>query len=271
VAEKLSLGLARVSGSPPDFAGLNLRAPTLEQMGEGRRGKKASGLLMVEGVLYLWARNAGNAQLAWSSDRGATWSWCDWKLAPGFGCPAFLNFGKDYSGARDEFVYVYSHDSESAYQPADRTVLARAHRSRLRDRAAWEFFVRLDPEGRPVWTRDVAGRGAVLALEGRSFRTSASYDAALRRYLLVQPVPTPASRGRDGEVDVRFAGGLAIFDAPEPWGPWTTAYFTESWDVGPGDTASFPTKWMSPDGRTLHLVFSGNDTFSVRQATLIRS
>ncbi len=233
VPEKLSLGLARVSGLPPDIAGLNVRAPTLEQMGDGRGGKKASGLLMVERVLYLWARNAGNAQLAWSPDRGATWSWCDWKLAPGFGCPAFLNFGKNYSGARDEFVYVYSHDSESAYQPADRTVLARAHR------APW--------------------------------RSSASYAAGLGRYLLVQPVPGAASRGRDGEVDVRFAGGLAIFDAPEPWGPWTTAYFTESWDVGPGDTASFPTRWMSPDGRTLHLVFSGNDAFSVRQATLIQS
>src|SRR5262245_24423937 len=52
VPEKLSLGLARVSGSPPDIAGVNLRAPTLEQTGDGPRGKKASGLLMVEGVLY---------------------------------------------------------------------------------------------------------------------------------------------------------------------------------------------------------------------------
>src|SRR5262245_14487911 len=124
LAEKLSLGLARVSGSPPDFAGQNLRAPTLEQTGDGARGRKASGLLMVEGTLYLWARNAANAQLAWSADRGATWKWCDWRLEAGFGCPAFLNFGKDYSGARDEYVYVFSHDSDSAYQPADRTVLA---------------------------------------------------------------------------------------------------------------------------------------------------
>jgi hypothetical protein len=38
--------------------------------------------------------------------------------------------------------------------------------------------------------------------------------------------------------------------------------------VGPGETGSFPTKWMSADGKTLWLVFSGNDAFSVRQATL---
>jgi hypothetical protein len=59
-----------------------------------------------------------------------------------------------------------------------------------------------------------------------------------------------------------------VFDAPEPWGPWTTVYFNNEWDVGPGETSSFPTKWMSDDGLTLHLVFSGDDFFSVRQARL---
>jgi hypothetical protein len=28
-------------------------------------------------------------------------------------------------------------------------------------------------------------------------------------------------------------------------------------------------KWMSPDGRTVHLVFSGDDAFSVRRGTLV--
>ena len=65
-----------------------------------------------------------------------------------------------------------------------------------------------------------------------------------------------------------FAGGLAVFDAPEPWGPWTTVYYTNRWDVGPGESASFPSKWISADGRTLHLIFSGEDCFSVRRATL---
>ena len=38
--------------------------------------------------------------------------------------------------------------------------------------------------------------------------------------------------------------------------------------LGPGESASFPTKWMSDGGRTLHLVFSGDDSFSVRRARL---
>ena len=85
----------------------------------------------------------------------------------------------------------------------------------------------------------------------------------------MQPVPGPDSRDHTATLDTRFAGGLAVYDAPEPWGPWTTAYFAERSDVGPGDTASFLAKWMSADGLTLHLVFSGEDSFSVRRATLV--
>ncbi|MCI0723306.1 MAG: beta-lactamase family protein, partial [Acidobacteria bacterium] len=66
IPDKLSMGFARIAGRPPNFTGSNIRAPTGETRGEGAAGKKASGILMVDGVLYLWARNAGNAQLAWS-------------------------------------------------------------------------------------------------------------------------------------------------------------------------------------------------------------
>ena len=68
--------------------------------------------------------------------------------------------------------------------------------------------------------------------------------------------------------DARFSGGFGIFDAPEPWGPWTTVFYTEAWDVGPGESSSLPTKWMSADGQTVYLVFSGDDNFSVRKGTL---
>jgi hypothetical protein len=90
-----------------------------------------------------------------------------------------------------------------------------------------------------------------------------SYHAPTKRYLWCQVLP-----GGESDPDPRFRGGLAIFDGPEPWGPWTTVFFTPAWDVGPGETCSFPTKWMKEDGKELHLVFSGDDQFSVRKATL---
>jgi CubicO group peptidase (beta-lactamase class C family) len=260
VPDKLSLGFARVVGPPGDFTGTNIRSESGEQEGDGSRGKKASGLLMVDGVLYLWARNAGNSQLARSPDHARTWTWCDWRFETGFGCPTFLNFGRDYAGARDDYVYVYSPDGDSAYQAADRMVLARVPRGRIAERAAYEFFEGLDGGGMPRWTEDITELGAVFRHSGRCYRSTISYDAGLGRYLWCQTLPGG---------DARYRGGFGIYDAPEPWGPWTTAYFTEGWDVGPGETCSLPTKWMSTDGKTLHLVFSGDDGFSVRRADLI--
>ncbi|MCX8092296.1 MAG: serine hydrolase [Verrucomicrobiae bacterium] len=259
--EKLSLGLAKITGTPPAIRGENLRSPTAESKGDGPRGRKASGMLCVDGVLYMLVRNVGNSQLGWSTDHGRTWSWADWKFTESFGCPTFLNFGRNYAGARDGFVYIYSHDHDSAYERADRFVLARVPREKLRDRAAYEFFVRLDARGWPVWSRDIRQRGAVFRNPGACYRSGITYNAALRRYLWCQ-----TGLG----ADLRYAGGFAIYDAPEPWGPWTTAFFTEQWDVGPGESSSFPAKWMSADGQTLWLVFSGNDSFSVRKATIIR-
>ena len=254
VEKKLSLGLARVLGPPDDFHGENLRSDSGETIGQGEAGLKASGILMVDGVLYLWMRNAGNAVLNWSADHGKNWDRADWKLTESFGAPSFLNFGRDYEGAPDEYVYVFSHDSDSAYHTAAGLVLARAPKNRLRDKASYEYFA-----GAGRWSSDPAGRRPVLVNPGRVYRTQVSYNAGLGRYLACVVTGGP---------DTRFEGGFSVFDAPAPWGPWTTAYSTRRWDVGPGETCGFPTKWMSADGLTLHLVFSGDDAFALRQARI---
>ena len=269
IREKLGMGFAKVTGGPSDFKGMNIRSPTGENYGHGAKGLKASGLLCLDGILYLFARNATNSQLAWSTDHGSVWTWADWRFTESFGSPSFLDFGKNYGRARDKFVYIYSPDSGSAYIAADQVVLARVPKARLRDHDSYEFFAGLDESSQPSWTRDIGGRKGVLTYPGHAYRTRVTYVAALKRYLMVQPVPSNLSRDHAGKLDTRFAGGMAVFDAPEPWGPWTTVFFTDQWDVGPGDSASFPSKWASADGRALHLVFSGDDSFSVRRADLL--
>jgi hypothetical protein len=239
---------------------MNLRSPSLEQTGSGKRGKKASGLLMVNGTVYLWVRNATNAQLATSADHGVQWTWADWKFTTSFGCPTFLNFGKDHAGARDEFVYVYSPDTDNAYELADRMVLARVPKDKILKRDAYDFFQSLDANAKPIWTKDIAQRGGVLNNPHHCYRSGVTYDAPLRRYLWCVTAPIE---------DKNAGGNLAIYDAAQPWGSWTVAFRTNAWDVDAGESASFPTKWMSEDGRTLQLVFSGNDSFSVRTAKLI--
>jgi CubicO group peptidase (beta-lactamase class C family) len=257
--KKLSLGIAKIVGSPPDFRGVNIRTDTGERTGQGAKGAKASGLLCVDGVLYMLVRNTGNSQIAWSTDHGKNWKWCNWKFTTSFGAPTFLNFGRNYAGASDDFVYLYSHDSDSAYKPADRMVMARVPKEQILNRDAYEFFKGLDDWRQPIWTKDIHDRGAMFINPGRCYRSGISYNAGLKRYLWCQTI-----YGKD---DMRFKGGLGIFDASEPWGPWTTVFYTEQWDVGPGETSSLPTKWMSEDGKTCYLLFSGDDCFSVRKAT----
>ena len=266
---KLSCGFARIDGNPTDFKGINIRSPQ-EQIGQGKAGLKAWGILSVNGTLWLWFGNAnkrgGTTRLAWSSDRARTWTFADWTL-PEFGSMGFVNFGRDYAGARDDYVYAYSHDNPDGNTPADRFVLLRAPKSDLASRAAWEVFHALDAQGCPVWRRDFAERGSVFSHRDNCLRSAITYNASLRRYLWWQQRPQPAGHERP-RGDTRASGGFAIYDAPEPWGPWTAVYSTENWDVGPGEHADFPAKWMSADGRNLHLVFSGDDTFAVRAATL---
>jgi hypothetical protein len=257
---KLSLGVARITGGPESFSGVNLRSPSVERRGDGPEGPKASGMLMVDGVLYMLVRNTGNCRLVWSEDRGATWTW-GFRFETSFGVPSFLNFGRGYEGARDDHVYVYSSDGPSAYESYGRVILARVHRARVRDRAAYEFLETLDEAGRPVWTADIDRRGGIFHDPGRCHRIEVVYHPGLRRYLMAL-----AANGR---------AGWGLYDAPEPWGPWTTAFHTPCWDTKGTSGYRIPTKWISEDGRTLYVVYSGsnkgdrvNDAFCVRRATL---
>lgn len=263
--QKLSMGFVRVEGNPPNIKGFNIRTESGEQFGDGRSGLKASGILMVDGVVYLWCRNAKNSQLAWSSDHGETWEFSDWKFTESFGYPTFINYGKNYANSRDDYVYIVSHDEGDAYRIADRMVLAKVHKDHLRVKDQYEFFVKRDESGNPIWSKNITERGAVFENQGSCCRSGITYNAGLKRYLWCQILPGNNSDKPDEKVDTRFEGGFGIYDAPEPWGPWTTVFYTEDWDVGPGETSSLPTKWMSDDGKTCHLVFSGDDSFSVRE------
>jgi CubicO group peptidase (beta-lactamase class C family) len=259
VKEKLSLGFSRIRFGPSGAQGMNIRSVSGERQGDGERGAKASGILMIDGVLYMWVRNVDNSQLAWSEDLGKNWTW-GFKLDKSFGCPTFLNFGRDYQGARDEFVYTYSLDGSSCYHSYDQLVMARVQKQKIRDRRAYEFFQRMDGTGRPIWTKDIDLQGAVFEYRGRIQRIDAVYHPGIKRYLLT------VGFGLTG-------GGWGIFDAPEPWGPWSTAFITEHWGLGDTQSYRLPSKWIND--ATMYLVFSGRehagtdyDAFCVRKLFL---
>ncbi len=162
------------------------------------------------------------------------------EIQDSFGAPTFLNFGKNYAGARDDFVYIYSPDSDSAYEAADGMILARVPRHRIRGPRRLGVLWRSRQPGSADLDREIAERGSVFSHPGRCYRSGVTYNAGLGRYLWSQVHPdSPHPQGP------RFQGGFGVYEAPEPWGPWRTVDFTLEWDVGPGETARFPTKWMS--------------------------
>jgi CubicO group peptidase (beta-lactamase class C family) len=201
VEKKLSLGLAKIDGAPPGFIGTNLRSDSAERTGDGPKGPKASGMLMVDGTLYMWVRNTNNSTLAWSPDHGRTWHW-GFTFDQGFGCPSFLNFDRNYAGARDDFVYVYSQDGPSAYQTYDSVALARVPKGRLREKGAYEYFVKLAPDGTPRWSPTIGDRGPAFAYPAHCERLDAAYIPGLKRYLLA--------------VSYGHGKGWGLYDAPEP-------------------------------------------------------
>jgi hypothetical protein len=268
--DKLSLGYARVSGPPDDFVGTTIAAETGEESGARERGKKASGMLMVNGTLYQWIRNADEngkgCQLAASTDKARNWQWSPWTFAD-FGYCAFLNFGRNYSGARDGYVYMYASDTPSAYQAADYLALTRVPRDRILRREAYEFFAGIDADGEPTWTSIVERRQPVFVFRDGVNRFDITYNRAIDRYLLTM---------RSGSFGEESVDHFSIYEAKEPWGLWATVYYTQDWEgeASPdgvsdwGESQHIPAKWIGKDGTTFHLVFSGGDSFSVRRARL---
>jgi hypothetical protein len=251
-----TLAFATVSGVPPDHSAQDFQSNIDTPVGWGKQGIKASGLLMAGGVLYLWVRNYvvdgdwRHSRLARSMDHGRTWSWADWQFSETFGCPEFVQYGPDYAGARDEYVYVVSQSGNSAYDFDPGVVMARVPADRVMERAAYQFFAGLDADGAPTWSPEIADRQFAFADPRGVQRIGLTYNAGLGRYFLVSAHGAGAGS--------THTPSLGVFDAPEPWGPWTTVYDEELWsNDGWMIHHKFPTAWMSADGCTLWLAFSG--------------
>jgi hypothetical protein len=122
------------------------------------------------------------------------------------------------------------------------------------DRRSYEFFAGPDASGQPTWTKQIRQRKPVLENPGHvGFAVRVTYLPGIRRYLLT--------------TFTQMDGSWAVYDAPHPWGPWTTAATFVRWiDDVPKFGFTFPAKWMSDDGTTLYMVFSGTrkyDAFNV--------
>jgi hypothetical protein len=255
---RVSLGVARIEGDWDDYraynawGGLNSENPATF---EG----KSYGILALQGRLYKWVSPGSNshnyreARLAVSEDNGASWKTEDWAFIEEdkIVLPTFLQFGKDYSGARDDYVYVYAIRLQDArrlqVQKPGKIDLMRVPLRSLRQKEAYQYFSGMDEGGNPIWMSDLAARQPIFENpQGVGWNVSVSYNGGLGRYLLAT------------EHSSSFEGNLSLFDAGEPWGPWTTVGYYARWEnAGSNFFWNFSNKWNSPDGKEFTLIYTG--------------
>jgi hypothetical protein len=214
------------------------------------------------GGFYLYQRlyRSTNQGQSWQ-ETGVEYTQSSFSDSRGFYCPTFLQYGKDYQGARDSYVYMYAPELKSSsweVQKPGEITLMRVPRSGLSSRSQYEYFAGLDGGGSPVWTGDMNGRRPVFQdRENGVMTVSVSYNPGLGRYFLIT------------EHTAGMRGNIGIYDAPEPWGPWTTVLFESGFGTPEIDATTFfwnfSNKWLSADGRDFTLVFTGvssNDSWN---------
>lgn len=255
-AGRVSLGVARIEGDGADYTGHNVWGGLNAEAAAEFDGK-SYGIICVGGILYLWVSpgsgntNYDEARIAKSTDHGRHWQLADWAFTrgDGFMTPTFCQFGRNNADARDDYVYSYAtrlQDADDKMQVPGMIDLIRVPKDRIMQRDAYEFFAGRSPQGSPTWTPDLHARRPVFEDPNGTRRTSVVYQPGLRRFFLCTPHGQPDS------------GNLGIFDAPEPWGPWTTIAYYENWGgFGSIFFWTFAPKWFSEDGLAFTFVFTG--------------
>jgi Domain of unknown function (DUF4185) len=242
--------------------------------GAGGSGPKPTGLISVDGVLYLAFQNSTgrgeihdvsdaimnyghgyDAQIIASSDFGRTWTPSlkdiEKPMFPGrlFGAPAFINFGKDNEGARDSFVYAISGEG---WDNGVHCRLGRVPHDKILQKEAWEWISSIEKSG-PVWTSNMSNATPILTHPGYLGTVDMVYLRSIKRYLLL------AWRNKV-KADPDCGSELLIYDAPEPWGPFTFVYHEDPWEsiiMNPYNPR-LPLKWFDHTKLEGWLLFSGS-------------
>ena len=262
-----SLGFARVQGDWNNYQGFNVWGGGNTENPAQFEGK-SYGILSVNGILYAWWGPlsdlwfATETRVLISTDHSRTWTQSTWRwtdLDNLYG-GSFLNFGRDYAGARDTYVYSYfPRGSTWALQIPGSADLARVPKDRIMDQSAYEWFAGFDLNGNPTWTPTLSARRPVFEDPNGLRTVSVGYDPGLGRYLLTSQHTKVEPRS---DVDTDQWG---LFEGPEPWGPWrTVAYYTaiDNWGNTKGHISFyFAPKWFSPNGKDFTLVFTNADSW----------
>jgi hypothetical protein len=172
---RVSLGMARVQGPANNYRMVNVWGGHNAAY-QSDFGGKSYGIISIDGVLYMWVgpgsevESYEEARLVYSDDHGSTWAPAEWAFnkEDDLIMPTILNFGRDYAGARDNFVYHYFIELQGdpadlgVHEPGRIHLLRVDKRAMLESKSNYEYFNGLDRNGDPVWTDDIETKQPVF-------------------------------------------------------------------------------------------------------------
>ena len=203
-------------------------------------------------------------------DNGTNWQFCSSSgSATGF-CPSgFVQYGKGYAGAIDDYVYMLGATEENFIGNGGGcacTYLARVPytpTNEILTYADYQVFTGFNSAGTPQWSSTWSDMQPIFIDNGSRPMNPLKmvYNSALKRFISV------------GQGDVNQA---AFYDSPNPWGPFTTIAYYQSatsnlggWgnlgtssfngnNVGASLGINFMNGWTSANGETMWATFSSN-------------
>jgi len=279
------MGLARIEGMPPNHRGFDVwggyepesqaGALYVNKEPQPLNLKPGDGLIFLNGTMYWYAERKSDGrldcQLLTSTDYGRNWTDHGrfFQENGKFAFTGVIQFGQNYSDFPSnlgQYLYMFDGGTKNENHPQfSRTdmLLARIPLNDLLNRDAVEFFD--GTPSNPSWTFDIKQAKPVFEDPNEiNAQVSCTYNKVIGRYLLLTT-----------HTVVGVKEGLGLFESEWPWGPWRTVYYTNNLDeFVPGLTelinVSAPSKWISNDGKTLWLVFSGRPSDPMYSFNLIQ-
>jgi hypothetical protein len=223
-------------------------------------------------MVYNWPWLGAFVGFRTSADRGRSWQDCPHTPErPLFGesglngypvkigAPHFVDFGENMEHSPDGKTYMVAHGADvndpkprfwnASWITGDNVYLLRVAPSpeNINDASKWEFYAGKDAAGNALWTNDFSQIKPLLEWNNNMGCVTVTYNAALKKYLMC------VTDG--GNTCAKM--NTYILESDALTGEWKLVSYMKDF----GEQAYFvniPSKYISEDGKTMWLWYSGN-------------
>ncbi len=234
------------------------------------------------GQVYNWPWMGPFVGFRLSIDYGRTWKACPhtpekplfgetarWGHPVKIGAPHFVDFGKNMVHSPDGYAYLVAHGAEYpdkasrfanlSWISGDQIYLIRVIPTveSINDASQYEFFAGHDDQNRPLWRDDFDAIEPLIDWNNNCGCVTVTYNAPLNKYLMCVT---------DGWPTVEKMNSY-ILESDSITGPWKLVVYMKDF----GEQAyflNFPSKFISADGRSAWLCYSGNFATNWRDITI---